>query len=155
MLDSLGPQVRKKSLSTLCKICGRQAFLPRSLQIPLCYDRLKEAQYSGGYADVWMGEHRGRKVAVKVLRINMRSNLDKMTAVGRSLNFPMVHIKVFTADYVEVLQGSDDVEKSPPPKRAPTARRHNAQQAFCNGVGMDGQREYKSVHSGKPKCGPV
>ena len=82
MLDSLGPQLRKKSLSALCKICGRQAFLPKSLQVPLCYERSGNALHSGGYADVWMGEHQGRKVAVKVLRICTTSNLNKITSVG-------------------------------------------------------------------------
>ena len=41
------------------------------------------ALYSGGYADVWMGEHQGRKVAVKVLRIYSTSDLDKITGVSR------------------------------------------------------------------------
>ena len=78
-------------------MCGRQALLPRSLQIPLCYDRSGDALYSGGYADVWMGEHQGRKVAVKVLRIFSTSNLDKITSVGRSLGLPMAHVKVLIA----------------------------------------------------------
>lgn len=84
MLDELGPRLRKKSLSTLCKICGRRALLPRSLQIPVCYDRSGEPLGSGGYADVWMGEHLGRKVAVKVLKVYTTSNLHKVTSVGNS-----------------------------------------------------------------------
>ena len=63
-------------------MCGRQALLPRSFQIPLCYDRSEDALYSGGYADVWMGEHQGRKVAVKVLRVYSTSDLNKVTSVG-------------------------------------------------------------------------
>ena len=87
MLDNLGPQLRKKCLSALCRICGRQSLLPKSLQIPLCYNRSENALYSGGYADVWMGEHEGRKVAVKVLRICTTSNLGKIITVGHSLDF--------------------------------------------------------------------
>jgi hypothetical protein len=64
--------------------------------LPLCYDRSEDALYSGGYADVWKGEHEGRKVAVKVLRIYTTSNLRKVTSVGHSLNFPIVPIKVLT-----------------------------------------------------------
>jgi hypothetical protein len=63
-------------------MCGRQALLPRSLQIPLCYDRSDIALYSGGFADVWMGEHQGCKVAVKVLRVHSMSNFDQITSVG-------------------------------------------------------------------------
>ena len=92
MLDSLDGHLRKKALSALCRICGRQALLPRSLQIPHCYERSDEALYSGGYSDVWMGEHQGRKVAVKVLRIYTTSNLDKIISVSDSLKFPIAHI---------------------------------------------------------------
>ena len=38
-----------------------------------------------------MGEHRGCKVAVKVLRVYMTSNLDKIISVGY---FPQVHTHV-------------------------------------------------------------
>ena len=86
MLDSLTSR-RKKCLSVLCKICGRQALLPKSLQIPLCYDRSKNPLYRGGYADVWMGEYQGHEVAVKVLRVYSASNLDKIISVGRHQNF--------------------------------------------------------------------
>jgi hypothetical protein len=36
----------------------------------------------GGFADVWKGEHQRREVAVKVLRIFEKSNLDKIAKVG-------------------------------------------------------------------------
>ena len=52
------------------------------MQIPLCYDRVGTPLYRGGYADVWEGEHKGCKVAVKVLTVYMTSNLDKITRVG-------------------------------------------------------------------------
>ena len=82
MLDSLTPRLRKKCLNALYKVCGRQALLPRSLQIPPRYDRSVAPLYRGGYADVWMGEHQGRKVAVKVLRVYSTSNLGKIVNVS-------------------------------------------------------------------------
>ena len=81
-LPDLPPWLRKKCLSALCKICGRRALLPRSLQISLCYDRLDNPLYRGGYADVWKGEHQGRHVAVKVLRVYSTSDFDKIMNVG-------------------------------------------------------------------------
>ena len=84
-LPGLLPWFRKKCLSALCKICGRQALLPRSLRVPLCYDRSDDPLYRGGYADVWKGEHRGRHVAVKVLRVYSTSDFDKITNVGFSV----------------------------------------------------------------------
>ena len=84
-LPGLLPRLRGKCLSVLCKICGRQALLPRSLQIPLCYDRSVHPLYRGGYADVWKGEYQGRHVAVKVLRVCSTSDFNKITSVGFSV----------------------------------------------------------------------
>ena len=118
-------------MATLCKICGHQALLPRSLQIPLCYDRVDTPLYRGGYADVWEGEHEGRKVAVKVLAVYMTSNLDKITRVG------YVTIRVRTSgliiDPVEVLQGSHNMEGSSSPERSTTVGGNNDQQPVRNG----------------------
>ena len=80
-LPSLPPWLRKKCLSVLCKICGRRALLPRSLKLPLCYNRSENPLYRGGYADVWKGEHEGRHVAVKVLRVYSTSDFEKITSV--------------------------------------------------------------------------
>lgn len=63
-------------------MCGRHAFLPKSLNIPVCYDRTSDALYSGGFADVWKGEHDGREVAVKVIRKYSDSDLQKMIGVS-------------------------------------------------------------------------
>jgi hypothetical protein len=76
------PRLRKKCLNALCKLCGRQALLPRSLKMSLCYDRSGAPLYQGGYADVWKGEHQGRPIAVKVLRVYAMSNFEKITSVG-------------------------------------------------------------------------
>ena len=75
-------------MATLCKICGHQALLPKSVQIPLCYDRTGTPLYGGGYATVWEGEHGGRKVAVKVLTIFATCNLDNVTRVGCRYDHP-------------------------------------------------------------------
>ena len=84
-MDSLGPPLRQKCLSVLYKICDRQALLPTSLQIPLCYDPSDVPLYIGGFADVWKGEHQGANVAVKVLKVTS-GNLDKVRNVGHRTN---------------------------------------------------------------------
>ena len=81
-MDILAPWLRKECLRTLCKICGRQALLPRSVQIPPCYDRSDTPLYRGGFADVWKGYYKGREVAVKVIPIYKTSDLDEITCVG-------------------------------------------------------------------------
>ena len=75
-------QLRGKCLSGLCWTCGRHALLPKSLQIPLSYNRSDYPLYRGGYADVWKGEYQGRHVAVKVLGVSSGSDFDKIMSVG-------------------------------------------------------------------------
>ena len=86
-MDSLEPRLRRKCLTALCKICGRCGLLPRSVQIPLCYNRTDAPLCYGGFGEVWKGEHQGREVAVKVLRVYVTSNLLKIKKVGFSQSF--------------------------------------------------------------------
>jgi len=58
--------------------------LPRSIQIPLCYNRTDAPLYHGGFAEVWKSEHQGREVAVKVLKVYVTSDLVKITKVSSS-----------------------------------------------------------------------
>lgn len=70
-----------KCLKLLYKTCGRCVLLPKTLEIPVCYDRASDALFRGGYADVWKGEHCGRDVAVKVIRLYSTSDLRKIIGV--------------------------------------------------------------------------
>ena len=47
----------------------------------LRYDRTGAPRYHGGFAEVWKAEHKGREVAVKVLKVYASSNLAKVTRV--------------------------------------------------------------------------
>ena len=78
----LSPRTRKKCLKSLYRTCGLHALLPRALNVPVCCDRTGDALYSGGFADVWKGEHRGRDVAVKVIRTHSKSDLQKIIGVS-------------------------------------------------------------------------
>ena len=98
-------------------MCGRNKLLPKSLRIPLCYDRQGFPLYTGGFADVWKGEHCGRDVAVKVIRTPSRvdlQNLQKIIGVGNTI-FPRVN--ALTESCIEVLQGGRDVEITSTSKR--------------------------------------
>jgi hypothetical protein len=81
-MPELSPQIRQMCLKSLYRTCGRHALLPRALKIPVCYDRTSVALYRGGYADVWKGEHRGRDVAVKVIRTYSNDDLQKIVGVS-------------------------------------------------------------------------
>ena len=52
------------------------------MQIPLCYDYLDTPQTCGGFADVWKGNHEGKEVAAKVLRVYLTSDFEKIRKVG-------------------------------------------------------------------------
>ena len=67
----------------LLQICGSQALLPQSLTIRPRYDSTKNPLYRGGFADVWEGQHDGRDVAVKGLRISSRDDYKRIRKVGR------------------------------------------------------------------------
>ena len=76
------PSLRRKCLATLYKICSHHALIPRSMQIPLCYNRTEAPRYQGGFAEVWKGKHKGVEVAVKVLKVFATSELTRITRVG-------------------------------------------------------------------------
>ena len=120
--DTLALRRRRKCLGALRKLCGRHALLPRSVQITPTYDRSNDPQYRGGYAEVWKGKYQGRKVAVKVLIVYVSSDLDEIMKVIMSracVNGGADH------NCVGILQGSHNVEKSRPFKRAPVVRSDN------------------------------
>ena len=76
------PWLRRKYLATLCKICSHHVLIPRSMQIPLCYNRTEDPRYEGGFAKVWKGEHEGMEVAAKVLKVIEKNDLVKIKRVG-------------------------------------------------------------------------
>ena len=120
-MSELSPRTRKNSLKLLYRICGRYALLPRALEIPICYDRTGVALFKGGFADVWKGEHCGRDVAVKVLRTYASSDLQKIIGVGPRLCF-LSRVDALTKPWIEVLQGSRDVESPSTSERAAADR---------------------------------
>ena len=75
-------RVRVKCLRRLSRACGCHGLLPKALMIPVCYDHTAYPLYRGGYADVWKGGHRDREVAVKVIRVYSKNNLEKVVGVG-------------------------------------------------------------------------
>ena len=77
-------------MKAIYRICDRNTLLPRSMQIPICYNRLDAPLYRGGFADVWKGEHRGRHVAVKVLRVYATCDIGKIKRVSLQSSAKMV-----------------------------------------------------------------
>ena len=87
-MPDLSLSVRVKCLRWVYRLCGRHGLLPKTLKIPICYDRTGYPRYSGGNADVWKGEYDGRDVAVKVIRTYSSDNLKKILGVSCRLSSP-------------------------------------------------------------------
>lgn len=87
-------------MRSLYTICGREASLPKSLSIPLCYNPMDTPRCSGGFADLWKGNHDGREVAAKALRVYRTSDLDGMKKVDR----PRIgFVNALTVPYAAIL----------------------------------------------------
>lgn len=122
-MGDLAPQVHKKCLRYLYRICGRQAFLPRSLEVPLCYDPKKDPVSRGELADVWKGQYQGQEVAARVFSIWRGSDAEEIKKVScRWRSRPAIQ----TTDHVlEILQGNCNVEGPSPSECVATVGRDN------------------------------
>ena len=79
--------LRRKSVRILRKVCGSQAILPRSCIISENVSKEGEAKFaSGGFADVWKGDHNKSCVCIKAFRAYTAENLFKIKMV-RSKSF--------------------------------------------------------------------
>ena len=124
-------------------MCGHRDLLPKSLRIPVCYDQSGMPHYNGGYADVWMGDHQGLRVAVKVLRVYRMSDFNEIRMVRCASTVPTILVGTLNATHAEVLQGSYHVGSSWPPERVATARSDDGRESIYNDIGMDDKREHQ------------
>lgn len=72
---------RLKLFNKLCKTCSRHQVIPKSMHIPDCSMGSYEVE-SGGYANVSQGTYKGRRVAIKILRVYITSDLDVIRSVS-------------------------------------------------------------------------
>ena len=95
-----------------------------------------------------MGEHQGRKVAVKVLKVYSTSDFNKITSVGHNPKFAKSAYRRADdrCDRADVLQGSHNVEEPLPSECAPAVGGDNGKKGLRNGLRVDGQWEYKRIH---------
>ena len=68
---------------------------------------------------MWKAQYDGKEVAVKILRVYLTSNFEKIRKVGCSRR---VRVDELTASRIEVLQGGYDLEGPSSPERVATAR---------------------------------
>ena len=144
-MDSLPPDMRRECLRSSYKICGREALLPKSFPIPLCYDPTDTPQTHGGLADVWEGEHNGQEVAAKALRVYKVDNLERIRKVGGTRL--VVFYSKLTVSHTVVLQRGRDVEDASSPKRVAAVRRDDVRESVSvrDGIRVDEAWEHQPV----------
>jgi len=81
-LDSLDHATRVKCLRSLYCVCDNHVLLPKSLVIPVSYDRTGVPLVSSSVADVWKGTSHDREVAIKVPRITAVDRSEEIRSVG-------------------------------------------------------------------------
>ena len=69
-------------MESLYEMCARHSLIPRSLGIELPHNPTDAPAAFGGLGDVWKSEYCGREVAVKVMRMYRRENLESNTRVS-------------------------------------------------------------------------
>jgi hypothetical protein len=80
----MSDQERLKLLNKLCKACSRHRVIPKSMHIPDCSKGAVEVE-RGGFANVLQGTYKGRRVAIKVVRVCLMDDLDVVLSVRLSL----------------------------------------------------------------------
>jgi hypothetical protein len=153
-MPELPPRIRKMCLRSLYRMCGHHALLPRTLKIPVCYDRTGTALYRGGFADVWKGQYCGRDVAVKVIRTYSNDDLQRVIGVGYWSCSLSACLRV-DPTIVEVLQGGCDVEDTPTSEHPAADRSDDVRDSVCDGIRLDGQRKHQQLCEGAPGCESV
>jgi len=100
--------------------------------------------YRGGYGDVWKGKYHNQDVAVKVIRTYSTDELQKIIHVGYWPRYTHT-LHVLTILYVDVLQGSCDMEISSAPEYPAVDRGVNVRESVRDGIGVDDERKHRSI----------
>ena len=72
---------RPKLFNKLCKECSQHRVVPNTMNIPDCSEGSVEVE-SGGFANVSQSTYKGRRVAIKVVRMYITSDLDIVLSVS-------------------------------------------------------------------------
>lgn len=72
---------RLRLFNKLCKTCSRHRVIPKSMHIPDCSEGSVEIEF-GGFANVSLSTYNGRRVAVKLVRVYVTSDLDLILSVS-------------------------------------------------------------------------
>lgn len=117
---------------TLRKLCGQHRKLPTQYDLwtqnPGSDDVLittsKHPVAWGGFANVWLGEHKGQQVAIKEFRIHGHTDQDAIERVSNIMRASRYSLLIHEqTKHADVLQGGRLMEASISPQRHTVHRR--------------------------------
>ena len=79
---------RRELLNALCKMCSRQRTIPESMHMVNCLNGGLVEECGGGQATVFRANHKGRPVAIKIMRLYLTDDFDKCLSVKISSLLP-------------------------------------------------------------------
>ena len=134
---------RLKLFNKLCKACSRHRVIPSSMLIHDCSEGSVEIE-CGGFADVSQGMYEGRRVAIKVVRMYVTSDLDAIRSVSVSTTPLYLPNKYIT----EILSRRGRLE-APSTSQYTTASWCDVKRIpVRSGFRVDGQRKYQRLRQG-------
>jgi hypothetical protein len=109
---------RLKLFNKLCKTCSRHRVIPKSMHIPDCSETSVQVA-RGGFADVSQGTYQGRRVAIKVVRVAINSDLDLILSVS----LQPAHRRTCIDEWIVELLPRGSRLETPPASKCPTVAR--------------------------------
>lgn len=127
---------RRGLLNILCKICSRQRMIPKSMHIGNYLNREPVEVYAGGYANIFRGEHKGRPVAIKIIRLYQTSDSAKCFSVSTVIPYPTQ--VAINGEVPGILPGSRRMEAPSTPERLTSAGCESRAAPLRHDIRMDG-----------------
>jgi len=124
-LHHLDERLFRRCSRLLYKICKARGILPASYVVQPELTQVGEFEWSGGFADVSKGEHRGGPVAIKHLRTVAKDEFDKIFKVGGRTRSGTLQLLSFNP---ATLSGSSHLETAVSSEHLASARGFRVQE---------------------------
>ena len=150
---SISDEVFRQCLRKLRTICGYHTILPSSHIISGDLVRTGESAFAhGGFADIWEGDHGGKKVCIKVLRLSLPDNVG-LSKVYISRWYIFLFTEGRPVGAVVIFQRGDRVETTTTPKHRALPRCYDGPSPVR--IGVDAKRYHYTIRQQTTGRGPA